>query len=226
MNTRVIRVERTRLEGLIARCGHEDTPRVYTDRNVLVRELFWRRLEALLALSRAKARERVLDFGGGNGVLTATLSRLYRETVCVDLRTEVVEELVRDDGLTNVSVRAGELSSLELPPGHFDTIIAADVLEHIPALDGLVAEFHRLLVAGGELLMSAPSENRFYELGRRLFGYTKPHDHYHPAEFIEETVERNLPLARRRYFPLNFPWLAVFSLARFVNPYAAGDESP
>ncbi|OGO49343.1 MAG: hypothetical protein A2148_00070 [Chloroflexi bacterium RBG_16_68_14] len=205
------------MEALVARLGHEDTPRVYNDRSVLVRELFWRRLGALLSLSRAAARNRVLDFGGGNGVLAPTLSRLYREVVCVDLRTEIVEELVRSEGLANVSVHAGELAALGLPADHFDTIIAADVLEHIRWLEPLVGELHRLLAPGGELLVSAPSENRFYELGRRVFGYTKPEDHYHPAAFIEATVTRRLPLSRRRYFPVDIPWLGAFSLARFIK---------
>ncbi len=217
----VVRLERSRMEELVARLGHDDTPRVYNDRNVLVRELFWRRLGALLGLSRATGRDRVLDFGGGNGVLAATLSRLYHEVVCVDLRTEMVEEIARREGLRNVSVRAGDLRTLGLPDDHFDTIVAADVLEHILDLDSLVSEFGRLLAPGGELLVSAPSENRFYELGRRVFRYTKPADHYHPASFIEQTVARRLPLERRRYFPVNVPLLAVFLLARFVKPAAA-----
>lgn len=210
---------------LIDRLGSEATPSVYTDRNVLVRELFWRRLEALLGQSRAAARDRVLDFGGGNGVLTPTLSRLYREVVCVDLHTELVEDLVRSNGLANVSVHAGELMSLNLPGGYFDTIVAADVLEHIPGPEPVVEEFHRLLVPGGELLVSAPSENRLYRFGRRLTGYTKPRDHYHPAESVERAVERKLPLARRRYFPVDIRWLAVFSLARFVKADPADRES-
>ena len=205
------------MEELIARLGHEDTPRVYIDRNVLVRELFWRRFEVLLSLSRATRHDRVLDFGGGNGVLLPTLAGRYREVVCVDLRTEMAEEVTAGDGLANVSVRTGPLASLDLPDGHFETIIAADVLEHIRDLDTLVVELHRLLAPGGELLVSAPSENRFYELGRRVFGYTKPDDHYHAADYVERTVAGRLPMAQRRYFPLDLSVLAVFALARFVR---------
>ncbi|MEX2158836.1 MAG: class I SAM-dependent methyltransferase [Dehalococcoidia bacterium] len=218
----VIRLEPSRMKALRARLGHDDTPRVYNDR-FLVRELFWRRLDALLALSEAPSRERVLDFGGGNGVLTPTLSRLYREVVCVDLRTEMAEEIARSERLANVTARPGDIASLGLPDGHFDTIIAADVLEHIIDLDALAGQFKRLLKPGGQLLVSAPSENRFYELGRRIFGYTKPDDHYHAASFVEETLARHLPLAQRRYFPANVSLLAVFSLARFVK---AEEASP
>jgi 2-polyprenyl-3-methyl-5-hydroxy-6-metoxy-1,4-benzoquinol methylase len=213
----VVRIEPARIGALAERLGHEDTPRVYHDRSVLVRELFWRRLEALLSLSRAAGRNRVLDFGGGNGVLAPTLSRLYREVVCVDLRTEMVEEVARAEGLTNVSAHAGDLASLALPEGHFDTIVAADVLEHVRELEPLAMELRRLLVLDGELLVSAPSENRFYELGRRVFGYTKPEDHHHTATHIERIVARLLPLARRRFFPFGMAPLAVFSLCRFVK---------
>ena len=211
----VVRLPRSRMEALVARFGHDDTPRVYHDRYP-VRELFWRRLRALLALSRSP-RDRVLDFGGGNGVLLPTLARRYREVVCVDLRTEMAEEIVRTESLANVDVRPGELASLALPEASFDAIVAADVLEHISDHEALVGEFHRLLRPGGELLVSAPSENRFYELGRRVFGYTKPHDHYHPASGVEAAIARKLRLDRRRSFPLNVAPLAVFSLTRFVK---------
>jgi len=213
----VARIERSRLESLIGRLGHDDTPLVYTDRNPLVRELFWRRLGALLALSKPPAHDRALDFGGGNGVLAPTLSRLYGEVNVVDLRTEMVDELRQRDGLSNVKVLPGDIFGLGLPPDSFDTIVAADVLEHIVDLPPLVREFKRILKPGGELLVSAPSENRFYEFGRRVFGYTKPDDHYHPASYIERTAASELRQAARRYFPFRIAPLAVFLLARFVK---------
>jgi 2-polyprenyl-3-methyl-5-hydroxy-6-metoxy-1,4-benzoquinol methylase len=213
----VARIERSRLESLIGRFGHDDTPLVYTDRNPLVRELFWRRLDALLSLSGAKTRERALDFGGGNGVLAPTLSKLYGDVYVVDLRTEIVEELRQKDLLSNVKPCPGDILALGLPGGSFDTIIAADVLEHIVDLPPLIREFRRLLKPGGELLVSAPSENGFYEFGRKVFGYTKPDDHYHPASYIEQTILGELRPAARRYFPFRVAPLAVFLLGRFVK---------
>ncbi len=205
------------MEALIGRLGHDDTPRVYTDRSVFVRELFWRRLDALLKLSKPPARERVMDFGGGNGILTPTLSRRYGEAVCVDLRTEMAAEVAQRERLTNVTMRQGDLASFALPGDSFDTILAADVLEHIVDLRPLIEEFRRLLKPGGELLISVPSENRFYELGRRVFRYTKPDDHYHESAYVDETIRGQLRPARRRYFPVNVSTLAVFLLARFVK---------
>ena len=213
----VIRVEPQRMKTLREELGNEDTPRVYNDSNVLVRELFWRRFEALLALSAVPERRRVLDFGGGNGVLMPTISRLYQEVTCVDLRTEMAQEIVRSEHLENVQLHSADLASLALPDASFDTIIAADVLEHILDLDDLIQEFQRLLVPGGELLVSAPTENAFYRLGRLVFRYEKPDDHYHESAFIESTVGHRLPMAKRRFFPVNVQPLGVFSLGRYVR---------
>jgi len=171
----------------------------------------------MLALSRSTRRRRVLDFGGGNGVLLPTLSKRFDEVVCIDLHADMAVEIVRIYGLTNVRVIAGDIFEQGLPDGHFDVITAASVLEHILELGTLAEELERLLGAGGELLASTPSENRFYELGRRLTGYRKPWDHHYDGDFIAEAVGAYLPLRQRQYFPINWRPLAVFHLLRFAK---------
>jgi SAM-dependent methyltransferase len=211
------RIDRKTMAGLIAAYGTADTPRVYTHRNRLVGELFWRSHDRMLALSQPPKRGRVLDFGGGNGVLLRELSPRFEEVTCIDLNADIAREVVRIYGLGNVQVISDDVFKLGLPDDHFDTVIAAQVLEHIPELDHLAREIRRLLAPGGELLASAPSENRFYGLGRKLVGYTKPWDHHHDGPFIIDTVEKQLTLSHRRYFPINWRPLAVFYLLRFVK---------
>jgi len=217
------RIDRKTMKGLLAAYGTADTPRVYTHRNVLVGELFWRSHERMLALSGAAQGRRVLDFGGGNGVLLRELSKRFDEVTCVDLNADIAREVVRLYKLPNVQVISEDIFTLGLPDDHFDVIVAASVLEHIPELDKLAGEMRRLLVPGGELLATAPSENRFYELGRKLVGYTKPWDHHHDGEFIIRTVGAELTLSRKEYFPVNWGPLAVFYVLRFVKP--AGRET-
>ena len=53
------RIDRKTMAGLMAAYGTHDTPRVYTHRNRLVGELFWRSHERMLALSR------VVEAAGG-----------------------------------------------------------------------------------------------------------------------------------------------------------------
>ena len=211
------RIDRKTMAGLMAAYGTADTPRVYTHRNPLVGDLFWRSHDRMLALSQSSKRGRVLDFGGGNGVLLRELSRRFEEVVCIDLNADIAREVVRIYGLPNVQVMADDIFALGLPDNHFDMVIAAQVLEHILELERLAGEMKRLLAPGGELLVSAPSENRLYKVGRRLVGYTKPWDHHHDGRFIIDTLRTQLMLSRRQYFPINWGPLAVFYLLRFVK---------
>jgi len=219
------RIDRRLMEKLLAERGTPDTPRVYSDRRWLVRELFWRSHERMLALSRPTSRRRVLDFGGGNGVLLPTLAEMYDAVTCIDLNTDIAQEVVRIFGLTNVEVVSGDILQLRLPDDHFDTIIAASVLEHIEGLEPLAEEMARILTVGGELLTNPPSENRFYGLGRRVFGYAKPPDHYHDGKFVIEVIGGHLALREKRHFPFNWAPLSVFYLLRFVKEGPGGREA-
>ena len=214
------RIDRKTMAGLMQAYGTEDTPRVYTHRNRLVSELFWRSHERTLALSKSSKGGRALDFGGGNGVLLRELSHRFDEVVCIDLNADIAREVARIYGLPNVQVLSEDIFKLGLPDGHFNVVIAAQVLEHILDLGPLSGEISRLLAPGGELLVSAPSENRIYKIGRRLAGYTKPWDHHHDGRFIINTVGARLKLSGKRYFPINWSPLAVFYLLRFVKPEA------
>jgi len=221
------RIGRDLMSALVAAHGTADTPRVYHDRRWLVRELFWRSHEKMLSLSRNVPRRRVLDFGGGNGVLLPTLARMYDEVVCVDLNTDVAAEVVRLFGLTNVEVISGDLFQLSFPDGHFNTVVAASVLEHVEDLEPMAREIARVLAVDGDLLVNVPSENRFYGLGRRIFGYTKPADHHHAGGFAVHVVGAHLSLRDKKHFPFNWAPLSVFNLLRFVKerPLPSGEKA-
>ena len=59
-----------------------------------------------------------------------------------------------------------------------DAIVAAEVLEHIEPLDDTLRLFESLLRPTGRLVVSLPTENRLYRLGRRLAGF---HGHYYES---------------------------------------------
>src|SRR5690242_19466520 len=94
MRAPVVRIPPAELEQLKREAGNEGTPPQYSHPNYFVREMVWKRLDHLMGLSRATSSDRVLDFGGGNGVLAPTLSRRYRQVVCVDLQSEMLRRVV------------------------------------------------------------------------------------------------------------------------------------
>ena len=65
--------------------------------------------------------------------------------------------------------------------GRFDTIFALDVLEHIPDLEKVSVKLKELIGDFGQLIISGPTENTFYHLGRRLAGFS---GHYHVRKFM------------------------------------------
>ena len=177
--------------------------RVYTNPNPLVRWIFWRRLESLLKFSREVRRERALDFGCGEGAFLPSLCRSFVNVVGVDMDVAAAGAVAGHYGLNNLSLLRAKAPHLPFAGGTFDFIVAADVLEHLVDLEPVVEELGRLLASGGRLVVSAPSENVLYELGRKLFGFTKPEDHYHLPKDIEEKLALQLELRHKRYLPLN-----------------------
>jgi len=108
----------------------------------------WRKLEPLL-------RGEVLDYGAGNGALTALLlaSPLVRHVTAADLAPQ---PLVAHD--PKVKWIAADLNeALELPSASFDVIAAVEVIEHLENPRAVAREWRRLLRPGGSLVMSTPN---------------------------------------------------------------------
>jgi hypothetical protein len=60
-----------------------------------------------------------------------------------------------------------------------------------------------VLKPGGSLFVSAPTENIAYQVGRKIFGFQKPPDHYRDASEIEALLRGSFTIRSKRYFPLN-----------------------
>jgi Methylase involved in ubiquinone/menaquinone biosynthesis len=71
-----------------------------------------------------------------------------------------------------------------LPPASFDRIIATDVLEHVQDLPATLAVMQTLLKPGGQIVISGPTENLFYQIGRKLAGPEYSGD-YHERSILE-----------------------------------------
>ena len=121
-----------------------------------------RRFETGLALVRAGAVQRILDYGCGDGTFLALLldapdpppSAVGAE---LDLRlvADCQQRLGQRPGLKFVPL--GQLDGAE-HAGKYDAIICMEVLEHVVQLDQVFAQFHRLLAPAGLLFISVPVE--------------------------------------------------------------------
>lgn len=145
----------------------------YTHGNRLMAWLFWRRIGAAFALAGRLDGQRVLDFGCGGAVTFRQLHACGCEITGVDpeaaaLAVEVCRRLAIP---ARIVAQLDELHDLR-----FDCIFALDVLEHVADLDGCVARLTDALADGGRIVVSGPTENAWYRLGRQLAGFS---GHYH-----------------------------------------------
>ncbi|ODS53627.1 MAG: hypothetical protein ABS36_13455 [Acidobacteria bacterium SCN 69-37] len=97
-------------------------------------------------LNGVPASTRVLDAGCGEGVIVEEFAgRLQIEGI--------------DPNYSSARVRTGSLTALPYDAATFDRALCLDVLEHLSFEDQprALAELHRVIVPGGELLVTVPN---------------------------------------------------------------------
>ena len=106
------------------------------------------------------AGARVLDAGCGPGFATFDLAErvgAQGQVTAFDRTDQYLQYLKQQLGkrnLNNVVVKQGLLNNIELPDASFDFIFTKMVLLFMSDLDRVIAEFKRILVAGGKVLIS------------------------------------------------------------------------
>jgi radical SAM superfamily enzyme YgiQ (UPF0313 family)/ubiquinone/menaquinone biosynthesis C-methylase UbiE len=191
-----------------------DSP-VYFGRNPMVRALNWRKLDRAASLLLGNGSDRILDLCCGNGVMLPFLSGRYRKVVGLDRHMWAAQRMRTTLHIEGVSLTAADGMKLPFRDGTFYGILALSALEHFRDLEGIVKEMARVIRPGGFILYLAPTENRFYRLGRWLCGYAKPQDHYHSGAEVEAILQKHFDSEIMRSLPWFLPpFLAAYRLGR------------
>ena len=150
----------------------------------------------------------VLDVGCGDGFITNALPEQLR-VVGVDISQQAVKHVKRETVI-------GSATDLPLPDRSFDMVMSNDVLEHLEAPREKATEFRRKLKPGGHLIVSGPTENLAYRVGRAVAGFGNKGD-YHLTDIDKlridiESSGLSLEVTRRLPFHL---FLCLFKVFRF-----------
>lgn len=127
----------------------------------------WHHLKLRTAMELASLKEgaRILDAGCGSGVLTQYLPSFATSYTGIDANSDAVEFATHTYGRPGVCFRQLLVDETDrLREKDFDRIFFLEIIEHITQAQGIASleHFHRLLVPGGQCIISTPNRKSLW----------------------------------------------------------------
>jgi 2-polyprenyl-3-methyl-5-hydroxy-6-metoxy-1,4-benzoquinol methylase len=181
----------------------------YAHKNPIIDFIFWKRIDIAVkeVIANANSNKNILDFGCGTGLLSYHLAKEGFNVTSIDLDLDPKKKLeAYIEFPKNINFLEGDILSLKFNK-KFDAIVALDVLEHIPLSDlpTFLKRFDELLLPQGKIIVSGPTENVLYKIGRLFAG----------ADFTGSYHETNIDLIKKEFG--NF--FKVKTLQRLYFPF-------
>ena len=188
------------------------------------------RYRTVADLAALSDRQRVLDYGCGDGALLGVIARRTRG-LSVDLHgydpnalgLELAQAALRSRGIS-ASLHD---STASLPDGFFDRVVCTEVIEHASDPSAMLDEIARLLKPGGRLIVTTPIrlteapedpnhvQEWFPEEFARLFSpsrwQVRAHDRVVPLAAVEAYFWRPRIFARVPVFRLLCNLLSMYA---------------
>ena len=174
----------------------------YCHRNLLASLVSWKRLlKARDLFQNYSTGSIILDFGAGSGELGLILP------TC-DEYGFLEENLELVNFIKNSIPSSKREEFCSLVKGKYDAIFCLDSLEHNSNFSELIDQLLISLKPSGILIVSGPTENLLYKLGRRIAGFTGD---YHQTNIftIEKYLETRLNRIQRLYTPYGLPLFSI-----------------
>ncbi len=129
----------------------------------------WKALaEALIKILNYKV---VADLGAGEGALAQLLAQRAEQVIAVDLSPKMVEfgqQLARDNGLSNLEYRLGDIEEPPIADATLDLAILSQALHHAEHPQRAIDSAFRILKPGGRLIVLDLLQHQFEE-ARELY---------------------------------------------------------
>jgi 2-polyprenyl-3-methyl-5-hydroxy-6-metoxy-1,4-benzoquinol methylase len=136
----------------------------YLHKNFFVRKLFVDRLKAAHNLANFENLS-ILDYGCGSGLFLESISDEIRKGIGIDVNIKIAQKIIESSNVEILEIK----NSLEISKfREIDIITSFDVLEHIENLESTLQIFKKILKPTGILIISGPTENIIYKIGRKI----------------------------------------------------------
>lgn len=169
----------------------------------------------------------VIDLGCGSAPYKQVILRTASKYIGVDWPK------TRHDS-SNIDVFADLTCQLPFKSGQADTVIAFQVLEHLPNPNHFLSECYRILKSGGRLQMTVPFMWHVHEAPDDYFRFTRYGLEYllRASNFVDIEISENTGFwqmwvlkfnyhtARGSLGPLNYLWAPLWWLGQMLAPTA------
>ena len=165
----------------------------YHSKNFLLRNLFLKRLKIAFQLAKPELKPElnVVDLGCGQGLFLKIVEEEFKNIKTFGIDTE--PSVLGTKKFLRANIKIADLRKTGFPNSFFDVVFCLDTLEHFKDLEMPVKEIKRILKQGSLLVVSLPTENLFYKIGRLLVKGTISKQkgpsigsHFHGAKLIEK----------------------------------------
>ncbi len=132
--------------------------------------------------------KKVIDVASGTGYGTSILSKSgAKKVIGVDVSKEAVKLASEKFQNENLEYVLGDAENLNFEDNSFDLVVSFETIEHLKNPHKFLSEVKRILINGGQLLISTPNIE--------VSGNTNP---YHLKEYTEDEFENIL----KKYFKI------------------------
>jgi ubiquinone/menaquinone biosynthesis C-methylase UbiE len=122
------------------------------DQTYIVGEAIQRTIIDKLSIERGLGD--VVEFGCGRGYYTGVIATNSKQVIATDISDEMLEMARRQlEGFPNITVQKANCDSTAFPAEAFDTVVMINLIHVIDNPLNSLKESHRILKAGGTLLL-------------------------------------------------------------------------
>jgi len=137
---------------------------------------------------RVTRGRRVLDAGCGSGYGAAELARAASQVLGIDIAQEAIEYARGHYHAVNLRFERASCLEIPAPEASFDVVVAFEIIEHLSDWRGFLREVRRVLLPGGQFLVSTPNKV-YYAEARAELGPNPFHAHeFEYEEFRQELL--------------------------------------
>ena len=173
--------------------------------------------EILLGLLRRQidADSALLDIGCGAGILAEVTHDKVKKYTGIDISQERIRQAEERIKFDNCSFEVQDAQHLTFCDSSFDIAVAIEVIEHVPDTDSFLRGINRVLVKGGTLIVSTPTN---------LFFKNKLEDLYKDQHIYEFSIPRLKSILAESGFSIKLVMGIGFKSPRIVIPVWLGSD--